>query len=95
MKKILVLHTGGTISMSEDDNGAVSPNASNPLNQFNNPFDQQLELVTEDIFNIPSPHVGPTEMLALEQRILRLMMKSLMVLSLLMELIRLKKQHIS
>lgn len=71
MKKILVLHTGGTISMSEDDNGAVSPNASNPLNQFNNPFNQQLELVTEDIFNIPSPHVGPTEMLALEQRILQ------------------------
>ena len=25
MKKILILHTGGTIAMSEDKNGAVAP----------------------------------------------------------------------
>ena len=32
MKKILILHTGGTIAMSEDKNGAVAPGKENPLN---------------------------------------------------------------
>ena len=32
IKKILVLHTGGTISMSADDDGKVSQNADNPMN---------------------------------------------------------------
>ena len=33
MKKILILHTGGTIAMSEDKNGAVAPGKENPLNR--------------------------------------------------------------
>ena len=34
MKKILVINTGGTISMSEDHTtGKVSPNKDNPLNE--------------------------------------------------------------
>lgn len=71
MKNILILHTGGTIAMSEDQNGAVSPDSSNPLNQFANPFAGKLNLITEDIFNYPSPHIGPKQMLLLEKRILR------------------------
>ena len=31
-KKILVLHTGGTISMSADNDGKVSQNDDNPMN---------------------------------------------------------------
>ncbi|WP_304976428.1 asparaginase domain-containing protein, partial [uncultured Ligilactobacillus sp.] len=53
MKKILILHTGGTIAMSEDENGAVAPGKENPLNQFKNPFSSDHELVIENIFNIP------------------------------------------
>lgn len=71
MKKILILHTGGTIAMSEDESGTVSPNEENPLNRFTNLFDGELELITENIFNLPSPHVGPQEMLQLQQRILK------------------------
>ena len=30
-KQLLILHTGGTISMKEGENGKVSPSARNPL----------------------------------------------------------------
>lgn len=30
-KRLLILHTGGTISMKEGENGKVSPSARNPL----------------------------------------------------------------
>ncbi|KRN88419.1 asparaginase [Ligilactobacillus ceti] len=70
MKKILILHTGGTIAMSEDESGAVAPGSENPLNKFTNPFADNLELITEDIFNVPSPHIGANEMLILQKRIL-------------------------
>ena len=33
-KKILVLHTGGTISMQADESGAVRTSADNPMNQW-------------------------------------------------------------
>lgn len=69
MKKILVLHTGGTIAMSEDEHGAVAPGAENPLNKFSEAFTDQLDLVVKNPFNLPSPHMTPTEMLALAQRI--------------------------
>ncbi len=71
MKKILILHTGGTIAMSEDKNGAVAPGKENPLNQFKNPFGADYELVIENIFNIPSPHMDPANMLVLQQRIIK------------------------
>ena len=51
MKKILVLHTGGTIAMSEDEHGAVAPGAENPLNKFSEAFTDQLDLVVENPFN--------------------------------------------
>lgn len=68
MKKILILHTGGTISMAEDENGHVSPNAVNPMNAVSMQFDE-VNLVTEDIFNLPSPLVTLSDMLVLKNRI--------------------------
>ena len=56
--------------MSEDKNGAVAPGKENPLNQFKNPFGADYELVIENIFNIPSPHMDPANMLVLQQRII-------------------------
>ena len=38
LKNILILHTGGTIAMSEDQNGDVSPDTSYPHNQISNPI---------------------------------------------------------
>lgn len=68
-KKILILHTGGTISMSEDATGKIKPNAQNPLAE--RPLDSQgqIQLVTEEIFNLPSPHITPAHMLRLSQRL--------------------------
>ncbi|MHC9532296.1 asparaginase [Dellaglioa sp. BT-FLS60] len=72
MKKILILHTGGTIAMSENqETGAVAPGAENPLNQVANPFSDRFDLITENVFNLPSPHIGPKEMLIIQKRIMR------------------------
>ena len=58
-KKILVLHTGGTISMSADNDGKVSQNDDNPMNHVGLDLDN-LELTVLDFLNIPSPHITPT-----------------------------------
>lgn len=69
MKKILVLHTGGTIAMTADEHGAVSTTATNPLLNTPMPEIDGLQLVVESPFNLPSPHITPTDMLKLSQRI--------------------------
>lgn len=69
MRKILVLHTGGTISMSANAKGDVVPNAVNPLVAAGLDLPADIELQTEEIFNLPSPHVTPQRMLELSTRI--------------------------
>ncbi|KRM71514.1 asparaginase [Lacticaseibacillus brantae] len=71
MKQILALHTGGTISMTADDSGAMSPSATNPLLDANPALGARVSLTTEDIFNVPSPHMTPKLMLQLTKRIER------------------------
>ncbi|TWS94356.1 MULTISPECIES: asparaginase [unclassified Streptococcus] len=68
MKKILVLHTGGTISMQADDTGKVRPETTNPMNHVGLTLDN-LDLEVLDLFNLPSPHVRPSHMLKLYQLI--------------------------
>lgn len=70
MKKILVLHTGGTIAMKEDAlTGGVTPDVANPLMDAAVVLPTDVELVVEDIFNLPSPHITPEHMLQLKERI--------------------------
>ena len=68
-KRLLILHTGGTISMKESENGKVSPSARNPLldalARLNNP----AELHQESVFNVPSPHITLDHWLVLKDRI--------------------------
>ena len=68
LKKILVLHTGGTISMQADDSGAVVTSQENPMNHVSNPL-EGVEVHALDFFNLPSPHIKPKHMLALYQKI--------------------------
>lgn len=68
LKKILVLHTGGTISMQADDSGAVVTSQDNPMNHVSNPL-EGVEVHALDFFNLPSPHIKPKHMLALYQKI--------------------------
>lgn len=69
MKNILALHTGGTISMSQNKDGEVGLNEVNPLTKIEELFSDQLNLITEEIFNLPSPQITPKEMLFLKNRI--------------------------
>ena len=67
-KKILVLHTGGTISMKADATGAVVTSQENPMNHVSNPL-EGIEVYALDFFNLPSPHIKPKHMLALYHKI--------------------------
>lgn len=92
-KKILVLHTGGTISMQADGTGKVVTNDENPMNHVTVPL-EGIQVTALDFFNIPSPHMTPEHMLRLYKKskpLLRILMES----SLPTGPIPLKKQHIS
>lgn len=71
MKKILAIHTGGTISMSQNEKGEVVPNSENPIAQQETIMEGRVELITDELFNLPSPHVTPVEMLKIKERINR------------------------
>ncbi|MCD5323017.1 MULTISPECIES: asparaginase [Pontibacillus] len=70
MKKIVVLHTGGTISMKEDkDTGTVAPEQDHPLYDMLPSLATSAEIEDEVVFHLPSPHMTPAHMLKLGQRI--------------------------
>ncbi|EHI70990.1 asparaginase [Streptococcus ictaluri] len=68
MKEILVLHTGGTISMQSDESGKVFPNQINPMNQVGLDL-THIRLSVVDFLNLPSPHITPYHILALYHKI--------------------------
>lgn len=70
MKNILVLHTGGTISMSQDTTGSVKTNTTNPL--MNLDLDSsKIKIIVEEFFNLPSPQMTLSKMLKIKERLLR------------------------
>ncbi|KAF1303903.1 asparaginase [Enterococcus sp. JM9B] len=70
MTRILILHTGGTIAMKENTlTGKVSPDVVNPLMDAKIDLPDTAEVIVEDIFNLPSPHIQPSHMLQLKERI--------------------------
>ena len=70
MKKILIIHTGGTISMKEDEEtGAVRPDETHPLHDVAPPLASLADIYVEELFHLPSPHMTPQEMLQLRNRI--------------------------
>ncbi|WP_191560947.1 asparaginase [Metabacillus idriensis] len=69
MKHIFVIHTGGTISMSEDETtGEVKQGESNPLLHNLLKFND-LIITAKELFYLPSPHITPIEMLQLKETI--------------------------
>ena len=52
-KHILVLHTGGTISMTETRDGDIMPSQHNPLLGADSFVPAGVELTNEEIFNLP------------------------------------------
>jgi L-asparaginase len=66
-KKILIIHTGGTISMSEDPTGTIKTLEQNPLHQWTNELNYLGEFIIEEPFYLPSPHLTIKEMLVLKE----------------------------
>lgn len=65
-KSILLIHTGGTISMKmNNDSGAVLPNEQNAILGISEQLSQFADIKEIEAFNLPSPHITPKEMLVL------------------------------
>ncbi|QLK86129.1 asparaginase [Staphylococcus sp. 17KM0847] len=57
MKKLLVIHTGGTISMSEDDSNKVTTNTDNPIANHQDLIQAYADITEVMPFTVPSPHI--------------------------------------
>lgn len=72
MKKLLLLHTGGTISMQEDEQtGHVSPTKQNPLLALAKDFEHLAQITQESFSQLPSPYITQQDMFSLTKRIER------------------------
>ncbi|WP_279326195.1 asparaginase [Bacillus litorisediminis] len=69
-KNILLLHTGGTISMREDvKTGTVAPGDSNPLLEHASLIEGLGNFIIKEPFQLPSPQITPKEMLILKRMV--------------------------
>lgn len=69
MKKILVLHTGGTIAMHENEQGSVTTHLVNPLYSTIESLSTIASVIVDDYLNLPSPHMTPKLMVDLAERL--------------------------
>ncbi|HGO2292043.1 TPA: asparaginase [Staphylococcus aureus] len=58
MKHLLVIHTGGTISMSQDQSNKVVTNDINPISMHQDVINQYAQIDELNPFNVPSPHMA-------------------------------------
>ncbi|MFX3966616.1 asparaginase domain-containing protein, partial [Streptococcus suis] len=68
MKKILVLHTCGTISMQANHQCEVESSKINPMTQIDSPL-EEIKVISLDFLNVPSPHIRLEHMMTLYQKI--------------------------
>lgn len=69
-KTILIIHTGGTIAMTEDaTTGTVTPSKENPLGSILSILEPYAKIQVNDFANIPSPHMTPQLMFDLAKEI--------------------------
>lgn len=73
MKKIYVIHTGGTIGMEKKQSGGIELQTNHPLSYL--PIQEKIpvEIIHHQLFHIPSPHMTPEKMLELRNHILEKM----------------------
>lgn len=57
MKHLLVIHTGGTISMSQDQSNKVVTNDIDPISMHQDVINQYAQIDELNPFNVPSPHM--------------------------------------
>ncbi|WP_176447151.1 asparaginase [Lentibacillus sp. CBA3610] len=70
MKNILIIHTGGTISMLENKNtGEVTTTNRHPLKDLSNQLELPAQIDEIIPFSVPSPQITPQHMLQLAKKI--------------------------
>lgn len=70
MKNILIIHTGGTISMLEDkETGEVNTTDIHPLSAVGDQLGDYASIDEELVFGLPSPQITPVHMLELAKKI--------------------------
>jgi len=68
-RKITVFNTGGTIAMKKDESGAVDIQETNPFSHIEPELFDNIEIISENVLNLPSPHITEQEMLVLKKAI--------------------------
>ena len=69
-KQLLLLHTGGTISMKENtETGNVSPDGANPIAEVMDIPGVDARYTIKEPFQIPSPHMTVENMIELKKEI--------------------------
>lgn len=72
MKKILIIHTGGTISMLEDkETGAVTTTNTHPLSNVSYHYQKYADVDELIEIDLPSPQITPQHMLQLAKKIVQ------------------------
>ncbi|MGP4107413.1 asparaginase [Virgibacillus sp. L01] len=70
MKNIVIIHTGGTISMVENKNtGEVNTTKHHPLTDFSGYFQRYANIDEINLFSLPSPQITPQHMLELAKKV--------------------------
>ncbi|MBC5637091.1 asparaginase [Ornithinibacillus sp. BX22] len=70
MKKIIIIHTGGTISMLENrETGEVNTTNEHPLTNVPYNFSDDVMIDEYIAYSLPSPHITPKHMLELAKTI--------------------------
>ncbi|GAB7386236.1 asparaginase [Bacillaceae bacterium] len=70
MKKICIIHTGGTIAMSHDpQSGSVKPLHADAIDRLAPMGNGLAEIEIDHFLNVPSPHMTPETMLALSRHL--------------------------
>ncbi len=70
MKNIVIIHTGGTISMVENKNtGEVNTTRHHPLTDLSGYFQRYANIDEINLFSLPSPQMTPQHMLELALKI--------------------------
>lgn len=69
MEDVLVIHTGGTIAMTDDVTLGTIVTKEHPLKQYRDDLNQLATIEEDYLFDLPSPHMTPKEMLLLGQHI--------------------------
>ena len=84
MKRLLVIYTGGTISMSQDATNKVVTNEENPISQHQDIINQYAEVEETHLLNVPSPHMTTKNVTRLRETIIQCVNNNVIMMAMLL-----------